>query len=106
MGNARITLRKNTQKMYRILSLLHLHDVHARSALVARGVAIVHPGVAANASIVAGGVDVHVVDVVVVMVVPREVVRADEVDVAAVAAGAGAGILVGAGAVLTFGADP
>ena len=107
MGNARITLRKNTQKMYRILSLLHLHDVHARSALVARGVAIVHPGVAANASIVAGGVDVHVVDVVVVMVVvPREIVGADEVDVAAVAAGAGAGILVGAGAVLTFRAEP
>ena len=94
---------KEEQK-YRIASL-HLHNVHARSALVARGVAVVHPGVAA-ASTVANGVDVHIVDVVVVMVVPREVVCADEVDVAAVAAGAGAGILVSAGAVLTFGADP
>ena len=66
---------------------LHLHNVHAGSALVARGVAVVHPGVAADdAASIFDGVDVNVVDVVVVMVVPRVVIGADQVDVAAVAA--------------------
>ena len=67
---------------------LHLHNVHAGSALVARGVAVVHPGVAAadDAASIFDGVDVTIVDVVVVMVVPRVVIGADQVDVAAVAA--------------------
>ena len=81
--------------------------MHSRGALVAGGVAVVHPGVAPSAAAATGhaGVDVHIVDVVVVVVVvPREVVGADQVDVAAVAAGAGARIVVGA--VLTLGAEP
>ena len=82
--------------------------MHSRGALVAGGVAVVHPGVAPSAAAATGhaGVDVHIVDVVVVVVVvvPREVVGADQVDVAAVAARAGARIVVGA--VLTLGAEP
>ena len=84
--------------------------MHSRGALVAGGVAVVHPGVAPAPSTAAAatgdaGVDVHIVNVVVVVVVvPREVVGADQVDVAAVAAGAGARIVVGA--VLTLGAEP
>ena len=81
--------------------------MHSRGALVAGGVAVVHPGVAPSAAAATGdaGVDVHIVDVVIVMVVvPREVVGADQVDVAAVAARAGARIVVGA--VLTLGAEP
>ena len=81
--------------------------MHSRGALVAGGVAVVHPGVAPSAAAATGdaGVDVHIVDiVVVVVVVPGKVVGADQVDVAAVAAGAGARIVVGA--VLTLGAEP
>ena len=81
--------------------------MHSRSALVAGGVAVVHPCVGPSAAAATGhaGVDVHIVDVVVVVVVvPREVVGADQVDVAAVAARAGARIVVGA--VLTLGAEP
>ena len=83
--------------------------MHSRGALVAGGVAVVHPGVAPAPSAAAAtghaGVDVHIVDVVIVMVVvPREVVGADQVDVAAVAARAGARIVVGA--VLTLRAEP
>ena len=84
--------------------------MHSRGALVAGGVAVVHPGVAAAPSTAAAatgdaGVDVHIVNVVVVVVVvPGKVVGADQVDVAAVAARAGARIVVGA--VLTLGAEP